>query len=85
MRRSERSSRVSPSRRSLLGLCALLPLLMGGCPEFRNDVVGVFESAARSTLLGAEDEWTIVHASRGALVDATIDLVFDVLRANDLN
>jgi hypothetical protein len=55
---------------------------MGGCPEFRNDVVGVFESAARSALLGTDDEWTILHTARGSLVDATVDLVFDALRTN---
>jgi len=82
MKRSEGLLTVSSARRPLLGLCALVPLLMGGCPEFRNDVVGVFESAARGVLLGTEDEWSIVHATRGAFVDATIDLVFDVLQTD---
>ena len=64
------------ARGPLLGLCFLLPFLMGGCPEFRNDVVGVIETATRSALLGTEDEWTIAHAARGSLVDATINLLF---------
>ena len=74
MKTTYKAPRGSTSCRPLLGLFALLPLLMGGCPEFRNDVVGVFETAMRSALLGAEDEWTIVHATRGALVDATVDV-----------
>ncbi len=63
-----------------LGVGFLLPFLMGGCPEFRNDVTGVFEGAVRSTLLGSEDEWTIASIVRGSITDATIDLVFDQLR-----
>jgi hypothetical protein len=56
---------------------------MGGCPEFRDDVVGVFETAARSALLGTEDEWTIAHAIRGSLVDAAIDMISDQLRGDE--
>ncbi len=71
------------ARSPLLGLCLLLPFLMGGCPEFRDDVVGVFETATRSVLLGVEDEWTITYVARGALVDAAIDLAFDQFRADN--
>ena len=85
MSRHGRTTNPALDRFAVVALCLLLPTLLGGCPEFRNDVVGVFESAARSTLLGMEDEWTIVHAARGAFVDATIDLVFDVLRADSTN
>ena len=67
----------------LFGLALLLPLLMGGCPEYRNNVVGVFETAARTALLGSDDQDTIAHAARGSLVDATIDLLFDVLRTDE--
>ena len=66
----------------LLGLCLLLPLLMGGCPEFRNDVVGVFETATRSALFGTEDALAITTSARGSLIDATIDLIFDQFRAD---
>jgi hypothetical protein len=74
---------ASTVRRPLLGLCFLLPFLMGGCPEFRNDVVGVFETATRTALLGTDDEFTISYTARGAMVDATIDLIFDVFRTDE--
>ena len=64
------------------GVCFLLPFLMGGCPEFRNDVTSVFEGAVRTTLLGSEDEWTIASIVRGSITDATIDLVFDQFRGD---
>ena len=70
------------TRRCALGLSLLLPFLMGGCPEFRQDVVGVFEAATRTALLGTEDEWTIGSITRGSLVDATIDLFFDQFRGD---
>ena len=70
--------------RSLLGLALLLPFLMGGCPEYRNDLVGVFETVARNALLGTDDQATITHTARGSLVDATIDLVFDVFRTDEI-
>lgn len=76
-------SHRSTLRRLLLGLCCLVPLLMGGCPEFRNDVVGVLETATRSALLGTDDEWTIRNAARVSLIDVTIDLIFDQLLAEE--
>jgi hypothetical protein len=66
----------------LLGLCCLVPLLMGGCTEFRTDVVSVFETATRSALLSTDDEWTIANAARVSLVDSTINLIFDQLLPN---
>jgi hypothetical protein len=69
-------------RHAAAGLCLLVPLLMGGCPEYRDDLVGVFETATRDVLLGTEDEWTIANTVRGAVVDATIDLVFDQFRSD---
>ncbi len=70
------------ARRPLLGLCFLLPLLMGGCPEFRNDIVGVVETATRSALLGTEDTVTIVDTATLSLVDATISLIFSGFRGD---
>ena len=71
--------------RPLCGLCLLLPLLMGGCPEFRDDVVSVLQTATQTALLGTEDERTILIATRVSLVDAVIDLVFDSLRSDGTN
>ena len=69
-------------RQALLGLCCLAPLLMGGCPEFRDEIVGVFETATRGVLLGTEDEWTIAYTARASIVDATIDLFYDQFRSD---
>lgn len=39
------------SRRiAALALCSLLPALMGGCPEFRNESVTAIETATRGVL-----------------------------------
>ena len=83
MTMSTNASGGSRVRRALFGLCSLVPLLMGGCPEFRNDIVGVFETATRTALLGADDATTIVSAVRVSLVDATIDLVYDQFLTDD--
>lgn len=69
-------------RQALLSLCFLAPLLMGGCPEYRDEIVGVFETAARGVLLGTEDEWSISYTARASIVDATIDLFFDQFRSD---
>lgn len=34
-------------RAPVLGLALALPLCMGGCPEFRNEIVDAFETATR--------------------------------------
>ena len=72
-----------PRWRSLLALCLMVPLLIGGCPEFRDDVVSVFETAAQSALLGTDDQWTITNAVRVSLMDATIDVLFDQFRSDE--
>jgi hypothetical protein len=72
----------SKTLRCALGVSLLLPFLMGGCPEFREDVVGVFETATRTALLSTEDAPTIVNVARVSLVDATIDLFFDQFRGD---
>ena len=82
MKADTNGSTRSMARRPLLGLSLLLPLLMGGCPEFRDDIVGVYETATRSALLGAEDEETITYTARASVVDATIDLFFDQFRSD---
>ena len=32
---------------SVMGVSLALPLCMGGCPQFRNEIVDAFETAAR--------------------------------------
>ena len=73
----------SPRLRPLLALCLMVPFLIGGCPEFRDDIVSVFETATESALLGADDQWTITNAVRVSLVDVTIDLFFDQFRTGN--
>jgi hypothetical protein len=36
-------------------LCLILPLLMGGCPEFQSQAVDAFETATRSVIDAAVD------------------------------
>lgn len=67
-------------RQAKLGLFFLLPLLMGGCPEFRDELVSVIETVTRSTLLTTEDTQSIADTATTSLVDATIDLFFDQFR-----
>ena len=45
----------SISRLAVAGVFLALPLLMGGCPEFRNEIVNAFETAARGVVDAALD------------------------------
>jgi hypothetical protein len=58
---------------------------MGGCPEFRNEVVGVIEAATVSAVFGTEDAASISQTARQGLVDAAIDLIFDQFRSDTAN
>ena len=66
----------------LFALCLLLPALLGGCPDYRNDVVGAIETATRSLLITAEDQRVIAETARDSIIDASIDLFFDQFRAD---
>ena len=46
---------VRPARLSLWGICLLMPVLMGGCPEFRNSSVDAVETAVRGIFDAALD------------------------------
>ncbi len=85
MKTGTKASRGSKIGRPLLALCLLLPFLMGGCPEFRNDTVSAFETATQAVLFGTEDGITIVNSTRISLLDAGVDLVFDQLRGQNSN
>ena len=65
-------------------LCLLLPGLLGGCPSFRNDVVGIFEAAARSVLLDDAGAPDVAETAVSSFIDATIDLAFDQLRTDEI-
>ncbi len=70
-------------RQAKLGLFFLLPLLMGGCPEFRDELISVIETATRSALFDAEDTQTIADTAATSLADATLDLIFDQFRTGN--
>ena len=69
---------------ALGALCLLLPCLLGGCPDFRNDVVGVFETATRSIIFDQADTASVTDTAGDSILDATIDLLFDQLRTDTL-
>ena len=78
------ASRRRPRRWYAAALLALTPALMGGCPEFRNGLVNIANDATQSVVLGDQDRdaaWET--AVRGAL-GATIDLLFDQLRNDNV-
>jgi len=64
------------------GVSLLLPLLMGGCPEFRNDLVDLVEEATRGALLSTQDPIAIADAATLSLVDAALDLFFGQFRGS---
>ena len=74
----------SAGRIALGALCLLLPCLLGGCPDFRNDVVGAFETATRSIIFDQADAASVTETAGDSILDATIDLLFDQLRTDTL-
>jgi hypothetical protein len=69
---------------ALTSLGLLLPALMGGCPEFRNDLVGTFETVTQSLLIAGQDPPTVIDAARDSILNAALNLFFDQLRSDDL-
>lgn len=68
---------------ALMCLSLLTPWIMGGCPEFRTDLVGVLATATRSALFGTDDALTIGNTARASFFDATLDLIFSVLEGDN--
>ncbi len=77
-------------RRPVAGLCialtlvALLPFLLGGCPEFRNSSVDAVDSATRSVVLGDTTEQEAADAAALGVLSAALDLFFDQFRTDEL-
>lgn len=46
-------------------MCVLVPLLTGGCTELRNDIMGAVETAARSAVEGAVQQFFDQFGSGG--------------------
>lgn len=76
--------RATKSRFAVLTLCLLLPGLLGGCPGFRNDVVGIFEAATRSIFLDDAEPPDVSEAVVSSFIDATISLAFDQFRTDEI-
>ncbi len=51
----DKNKRSKANGAAVVVLCALLPALMGGCPEFRNQSVTAIETAARGVVDAAVD------------------------------
>ncbi len=51
-----RTLRPSYNRLAVSALAFLFPLLMGGCPEFRNEAATAVETAVRGLVGAALDE-----------------------------
>ena len=70
----------SPSTRTVLAaLFLLLPLLMGGCPEYRDSVVGAIDRATRSVVLTDTEHLVAYETARDSIIDSTIGLFFEQL------
>ena len=62
----------------------LIPTLMGGCPEFQNNLVNIANETAQNVFLGDGDpQVALENASRNVL-SAAIDLLFDQFRDDSI-
>ncbi len=55
MKMGNRKSNRAVRRVALVALILCIPGAMGGCPEFRNETVAAFETAARGLIDAAID------------------------------
>ncbi len=63
-------------------LTALGPLTVGGCPEVRNQLVDIAETATRTVIFTDQDPQQTLENVIYGIVDAGLDLVFDQLRTD---
>jgi hypothetical protein len=63
----------------------LLPLVCGGCPEFRDSVVDAAESATQAVLLSQGDPADAVDTAGRSVGTAVITLFFDQFRPDRSN
>ena len=76
-----RQSQKGATRKSwAYALALLLPVLAGGCPEFRNQLVDATETAARNILLSEQDCQETAEAAMLDVAGALLDLFFDQFR-----
>jgi hypothetical protein len=68
---------------AVLMLCLCLPLLLGGCPEFRDSVVNNISDATHSLILGGGEPGETLSTATQGIVGAILDLFFDQFRSGD--
>jgi hypothetical protein len=67
-----------------LGLTLLLPLLMGGCPEFQNATVDAIAGATNAIVVGNEVPRDAVQSAGVGILSAAIELFFDQFRSESV-
>ncbi len=85
MHRIRRKRWPMTSRLAGLAIGCLLPLLLGGCPEFRNGSVDAFDAATRSVVLGDTTTDDATDAASRGVLNAALDLLFDQFRTSEFN
>jgi hypothetical protein len=76
--------RVRRGRWVILLLLGLLPGLMGGCPEFRNQLVDIANTATVSLVLSDEPSADVVESAAREAAAAVLGLLFDQLRTDTI-
>jgi hypothetical protein len=67
--------------RTILGLLICIPLLVGGCPNLRDDIVGVLQGAALSSIASGGDTQAVADDIALGFAAAFLDFLFEPLRS----
>lgn len=78
-----RTSKRARTAGTLLVLALILPGLLGGCPEFRNNVLDSLQSATQSVLVGGVQPDDALETAGLGVVSALVELAFDALRVEE--
>ena len=68
--------------RAILGLLICTPLLAGGCPNFRDDVVGVLQNAALNSFVSGGDTQAVADDVAQGFAAAILEYLFEPLRSD---
>jgi len=61
----------------------LVPLVMGGCPEFRNETVGALSSAADGIIVGGQPSDEAMDTATRNIASAAIGLFFSQFQGDE--
>ena len=75
MSRKTHKLRNGRTLRVLFLVCSMLPLLMGGCPEFRDSLVSVADSLTRGLIFRTDSPDNLIDAATVSVVNAALDLL----------